>query len=178
MKKVVLIILLFIVTKANTQVNVSPTVLFIDEPKKSASIGIQNGSDNEVEIWFNVEYSYVASNDSNQLVIVKPENISSDDKSAAGWIKFYPEKIVLLPMEKKFVRVMLNVPANITEGEYWSRVVVNSKPLVKKKLSVTQGPTKIGFEITGEYEEYLLNLKLIKLVFGIFVLSKFYLVLY
>lgn len=149
MKKSVLIILLFLITvNLYSYVRVSPPVLFINEPKRSAALEIFNPTPVEVEVWFELKYGYTATDDSNRLVIMMPEKLSGDDKSASEWITTYPTKIVLKPNEKKIVRVMVSPPAGISDGEYWARVLVNSKQIGRQlKLKENPSGARIGFDI-------------------------------
>ncbi len=149
MKKLVLILFIFLLTvNLYSYVRVSPTVLFINEPKRSAALEISNSTNNEIEVWFELKYGYTATDDSNRLVIATPEKLSGDDKSASEWITTYPTKMVLKPNEKKIVRVMVSPPAGISDGEYWARVIVNSKQ-IGRQLKIKENPSgaRIGFDI-------------------------------
>lgn len=149
MKKFVIIILVFLINSfLYSYVRVSPTVLFINEPKRSTALEIFNSTNTEIEVWFESKYGYTATDDSNKLVIVMPEKLSGDDRSASEWISTYPTKMVLKPSEKKIVRIMVNPPAGISDGEYWARILVNSKQIGRKlKLKENPAGAKIGFDI-------------------------------
>lgn len=151
MKIKIFILLIYFSSIIYSQVRISPTVVFIDEPRRSYPVKIENITDNDVEIWFNVEYSYIASDDSNNLIVVKPKSYAIDDKSAAEWVSFYPEKIVLTSFEKRTVRVIIKPPMNLNEGEYWCRIIVNSKLITKTQLNIKQGNATIGFDITNQF---------------------------
>lgn len=149
MKKIFLIFLTILINlNLYSYVRVSPTVLFINEPKRSTALEIFNPGAVEVEVWFELKYGYTSTDDSNRLVIVMPEKLSADDKSATEWLSTYPTKMVLKPNEKKIVRIMVSPPAGITDGEYWARVLVNSKQIGRKlKLKENPSGAKIGFDI-------------------------------
>lgn len=150
-KYILLIFILLLFSYSYSYIKISPTVIFINEPRKSSSLEIFNSSDNEVEVSFEIKYGYIASDDSNRLILLTPENLNADDRSAASWISTYPSKIILKPLEKRMVRIIASPPDNLADGEYWSRVVVISKRLDKKiKTSENKERARIGFEIQNQ----------------------------
>jgi P pilus assembly chaperone PapD len=126
---------LFFLSVTKAYVRVSPTILFLDAPRKSVSFDVTNLSDKEIEVWVEVKYGYTSTNDSGAIVIVTPDKIESDDQVATQWMKIYPDKFLLGPTEKRYLRIIVNSPAQTSDGEYWARVIVNSKPTVAATLT-------------------------------------------
>jgi P pilus assembly chaperone PapD len=144
-----LFILFLSVTKA--YVRVSPTILFLDAPRRSVSFDVSNLSESEVEVWVEVKYGYTSTNDSGGIEILTPDKINSDDQVATQWIKIYPDKFLLAPNEKRYLRIIVNSPAQTPDGEYWARVLVNSKPTVAATLKGknSQQP-QVGFTMQNQ----------------------------
>lgn len=131
-----------------SNVRVTPTKIFLDYPKRSTTIELVNTQNIEVDVWIDCKYGYTATDDSNNFVVITPEKLSADDRSAIEWIKIYPSKFVLQPYEKRNVRLIVNPPMDLDDGEYWSRIIVSSKKIgkvldIKKSVS----GAVVGFEV-------------------------------
>jgi P pilus assembly chaperone PapD len=151
--KTIFYFLLFIfflsVTKA--YVRVSPTILFLDAPKRSVSFDVTNLSEKEVEVWVEIKYGYTSTNDSGAIVIVTPDKINSDDQVVTQWMKVYPDKFLLAPNERRYLRIIVSSPAETPDGEYWSRVLINSKPTGATTLKGNNsGKPQVGFVIQNQ----------------------------
>lgn len=133
-------------------IEIIPPFLFLNEPKRSTQIEIKNNSDLDVEIWFEIKYGYVTNDDSNKIVVKFKEQYDEDDQVSMDWTSVYPTKLLLKPHENRYFRVIVNPPLNLSNGEYWSRILVNSKPL-NKRLNIKTGSNEnpqIGFEIQNQ----------------------------
>ena len=90
------------------------------------SIMATNDGDDEREVWTEAKFGYEASNDSGKIFIYI-DSLAHNENSAASWIQFYPKRFVLKPGEGQVIRLMVYPPAGISDGEYWSRVIIVSK---------------------------------------------------
>jgi P pilus assembly chaperone PapD len=144
-----LFVLFLSVTKA--YVRVSPTILFLDAPRRSVSFDVTNLSEKEVEVWVEFKYGYTSTNDSGAIEIVTPDIINSDDPTITEWMKVYPDKFLLAPNERRYLRIIVNAPAETPDGEYWSRILINSKPtgatIIKGNNS---GKPQVGFVMQNQ----------------------------
>lgn len=147
----IFILFLFGYSFSGAYVRVAPPLLFLDEPKRSVPLQIFNTSEKEVEVWIEIKYGYTTTDDSNKIVIKYTDKLDSDDQSVAGWTTFYPDKFILKPKEKRHIRVMVNASSGIPDGEYWARILVNSKPIGSSlKLSSTPDKPKMDIVVQNQ----------------------------
>ncbi len=106
---------------------VAPTVVFLSEKDRTGRITIQNPSDKPKEISVYISYGLPISDSTGDVQIVLQDTAITDPRSALGWIKAFPEKIVLAPGATQVVRLRANPPKNLPDGEYWARIVVKSQ---------------------------------------------------
>lgn len=126
-----IIIGVIIIDCLHANLKVSPTKVFLEYPKRSTTLEIINTQDIELDVWIEYKYGYVATDDSNNYIVISPEKLNIDDRNAAEWITVYPEKFVLGPYEKRNVRLIVNPPTDLQDGEYWSRILINNKKIGK-----------------------------------------------
>jgi hypothetical protein len=148
---IVFAIVLFISTLSYGSVVVRPPLIFIDSPKKTFPLEITNVTDKEVEVSVEIKYGYTDIDDSNRIIIRLPEVLKSDDRSSVDWTTAYPLKFLLSPKERRYIRLIVNPPMGLQDGEYWGRVIIISKPttksIVSKKISEK---TQVGFEFRNQ----------------------------
>lgn len=149
---IVIILILTLTHLAKANVRVSPTLLFVNEPRRSTSIEVFNVTDKEIEVWLEVKYGYVTSDDTNNIYIKTPEVLSVDDQPMDEWTSLYPNRFLLKPSEKRYVRVIVAPPLSLNDKEYWSRVSIYSKPSKAKPKLLTdnQEQAQIGLEIVNQ----------------------------
>jgi len=61
------------------------------------------------------------------------EPIADSAPSAAAWIRSFPPRLVILPGERRTVRVLVTPPPGLAQGEYWARLVVATRTLPAPK---------------------------------------------
>lgn len=131
---------------ANGGVSVHPTEIFVKPPARSAPVVITNPSDKETEVWVSFSYGYPVTFDSGGVTMSKGDTISPDEPSAQKWLRAIPQRFTLKPQETQVVRIYSTPPPGLPSGEYWARVVVNSKtrkPVVQKD----QGGARLNMEL-------------------------------
>jgi hypothetical protein len=108
-------------------IRTSPPILFYNSSQKSEHCSAFNPSDKTVEVWVDFKYGYTIINDSGKPEVVMPETLKEDDRSAAGWLKAYPQRFTLGPQESQILRIVATPPPGTPPGEYWSRILFSSK---------------------------------------------------
>jgi P pilus assembly chaperone PapD len=115
---------------------VAPHALFIDHRVRSAAIYLHNPDDKPVEIGIELVYGYPRGNgDGGVSVFLQPEP-PADEPSCAEWVRALPRRVLLQPGQRQTVRLLARPPAGLPDGEYWSRVVISSKPLAREEDAV------------------------------------------
>ncbi len=114
-------------SRIEASVAVYPQVLFINSPNRSVAITVSNPTETRQEIWVDFRYGYPLVNDSGKFYINYMDSTAGQEPNAVPWLTAYPQRFVLNARESQVVRVMAQPPVGLTSGEYWARVVVNSK---------------------------------------------------
>jgi hypothetical protein len=115
-------------TASDASVAVYPKYLFINAPSRSVAFTVSNPTEIRQEIWVEFRYGYPLVSDSGTFYIEYMETPPPQEPSALPWLSVYPQRFALGPRESQVVRVMAQLPVGVTAGEYWSRVVISSKP--------------------------------------------------
>jgi hypothetical protein len=143
-------------------VRTTPQILFYNSSEKSTHVSIINPSNNPVEVWVDFQYGYSIFDDSGKVNVITPDSLQSDDRSAAKWIRAFPDRFLLGPQEAQTVRLVVTPPLGIMAGEYWSRILFSSRdqkrPAEKGKpgvssmfelISVTSVPFHYRYQASG-----------------------------
>ena len=120
-------------------VTVSPSAVYIDGRSRSSVITLvnQGGLPEEIEISF--AFGYPHNDASGQIVVplFAADSVPPGEPSAVGWIRAFPRRLVLQPGQKQVVRILVNPPRGLPDGEYWARILVSStggEPPVEKQM--------------------------------------------
>lgn len=108
-------------------VTATPKFLFLDGTRKSTAVIVSNNGDDDREVWVELKFGYVASDDSGSVVMVA-DSLEGQELSAATWIMVFPRRFFLGPGESQTVRLTTTPPPGLKDGEYWARVMITSKP--------------------------------------------------
>jgi P pilus assembly chaperone PapD len=117
-------------------ISATPKFLFLDATRRSTPIQISNLESDEREVFIEVKFGYVTSDDSGRAIIFL-DTVTVDPYSAAPWIQVYPKRFVFGPGETQTVRLTTTPPPNLKDGEYWARILITSKP---RKPTATAKP--------------------------------------
>jgi P pilus assembly chaperone PapD len=124
-----ILIIILSATAANicASVLVAPTVVFLSEKDRTGRITVQNPSDKPKEITVYLSYGLPTSDSTGDVQMILQDTGITDPHSAMTWIKAFPEKMILAPGATQVVRLRANPPKNLSDGEYWARIVVKSQ---------------------------------------------------
>ena len=104
----------------------APHALFIDHHTRSGILYIQNPGDDVEEVTVELEYGYPASDSTGGVHIELIPNPPADAPSAASWVRALPQRVRVQPGARQAVRLLAQPPADLKDGEYWSRIIVTS----------------------------------------------------
>ncbi len=65
--------------------------------------------------------------------------IEADKNSLAPWIKFNPKEFILGPMKERLIRFAIVPPKNLSTGEYWAAMELESLKTVIQKMKDEEG---------------------------------------
>ena len=126
-----LLVILGMVTHAYASVMVSPIYVIFDGRKRSAEVTLLNSS-NEENV-YRLSWTYNRQKEDGSYDVV--EKLKEGDPDPASFIRFSPRQVVIPPQGRQSVRLQLQKPADLPDGEY--RIHLTFKQLPKDK-----GPEK------------------------------------
>ncbi len=133
---------LFVIASARgAAVAVSPVALYIDSHERSGTLTLFNPGSRPEEIQVDFAYGYPVSDDEGNVSVSIMDTVPAGDPSAVEWLRAFPRRMVLQPGQRQVMRVMVQPPAGLPEGEYWARAMVHSRggqpPIEQQRGDVT-----------------------------------------
>lgn len=107
-------------------VTVTPAALFIDQRTRSASLTLYNPGLTAEEIEITFAFGYARSDAEGRVKVVFLDSVPSYEPSAVPFLRAFPRRLRLEPGQRQLVRVLVQPPEGLAEGEYWARVMVAS----------------------------------------------------
>lgn len=108
-------------------VTVSPTALYITSRNPSALLTLINTGSRPEEIELSIAFGYPVSDSAGVLRVDIVDSAAAGEPSLTSFLRVFPRRLVLQPGQRQVVRVMVAMPANAANGEYWGRVLVKSR---------------------------------------------------
>ena len=121
------IALTLLIGHVNAGILVAPTVVFMDEHKRTGRITVQNPSDEPREVTIRMSFGLPTSDSLGNVFVNLQDSGITDIKAATSWVKPFPRKMLLQPGATQVVRFVARPPKDLVDGEYWARVVVTSQ---------------------------------------------------
>jgi hypothetical protein len=164
-----LLLLLAGVVDTAEAVSVSPTALYIDSRTRTGVMTLHNPGSLPEEITIGFAFGYPVSDADGRVTVQLLDEAPAGEPSAAEWMRVFPRRLVLQPGQRQVIRVMVQPPADLPDGEYWARIIISSRggqpPIeqtdgnVSLQLNIEtvlvmaanyrQGAVSAGVEITG-----------------------------
>jgi len=106
---------------------VAPTVVFLSDRNRTGRINLENPSSTPKEVTINFSFGIPESDSLGNIALDLADSNVSDPRSALGWIKAFPRKVILPPNGSQVVRLVARPPKDLPDGEYWSRIIIQSQ---------------------------------------------------
>jgi hypothetical protein len=106
---------------------VAPTAVFIDERTRSAEITIGNSGDRPEEATVELQFGFPDTDSAGTPYIRFVPDAGPEFPSAAEWIRPYPQRVRLEPGTQQVVRLLARPPADLPDGEYWTRMIITGR---------------------------------------------------
>jgi P pilus assembly chaperone PapD len=103
---------------------VAPTVVFLSDRSRTGRLTIQNPTNLPKDVTISFSFGLPSSDSLGDVYLTLQDSNVTDPRSALGWIKAFPRKVVLPPNGSQVVRVVAYPPSGLADGEYWARIVV------------------------------------------------------
>lgn len=106
---------------------VAPHAVFIDHRNRGGQIVLVNNGTDPEEVSIELVFGYPATDSLGNIGIRFIEDPGPEYPSAAGWIRAFPPRLRMAPGQRQVVRLLATPPADLPDGEYWSRLIVTSQ---------------------------------------------------
>jgi hypothetical protein len=106
---------------------VAPTAVYMNHRSPSASVTLFNPGTVPEEVSVEAVFGYPATDEEGNMYLFVSEDPASDARSAAPWIQAFPRRVVVAPGARQIIRIVGRPPADLPDGEYWSRLVFTSR---------------------------------------------------
>lgn len=123
---------------ASRAVSVSPMSLFLDHRSRTTSMTLYNPNPQPEEVEISFAYGYPQSDSTGAVSVPLAEVAPEGEPAATPWLRAFPRRLVLQPGQQQVVRVFAQPPADLADGEYWSRVLVTAtggRPPVEQQVN-------------------------------------------
>lgn len=108
-------------------VSVSPTALYIDSRTRTGVLTLHNPGTLPEEITIDFAFGYPVTDSAGNLSVPVTREPAPGEPSAMGWMRAFPRRLILQPGQRQVVRVMVEPPADLADGEYWARILITSR---------------------------------------------------
>lgn len=106
---------------------VAPHAVFIDHRTRTGQVVLVNNGDDPEEITIDLVYGYPATDSAGNISVRLIEHPEPGEPSAAGWIRAFPRRLRLAPGQRQVVRLLASPPADLPDGEHWTRLIVTAR---------------------------------------------------
>ncbi len=104
------------------QVTIAPTNLFIDSNSRFGTYMVVNGSNQVQEISIDFFFAYSSTDEFGNRTIISEDSVKAVQYSVAESIRAFPQNFSLSPNQRQVVRIRVNMPNDVPDGTYWSRI--------------------------------------------------------
>lgn len=122
-------------------VAVSPVAVYIDNRTRTGTLTLFNPGTRPEEIQVEFAYGYPQSDEEGNVSVAVTDSVPEGEPSAVAWMRAFPRRMVLEPGQRQVMRVMVEPPPGLAEGEYWARALVRSRggqpPIEEQRGDVT-----------------------------------------
>jgi hypothetical protein len=106
---------------------VSPTAVFMDDRTPATQVTIGNSGDSPEEATIELKFGFLDADSAGTPYVRFVEDPGPDFPSAAEWIRAFPQRVRLEPKSQQVVRLLARPPANLPDGEYWTRMIITGR---------------------------------------------------
>lgn len=122
-------------------VAVSPVAVYIDNRSRTGTLTLFNPGSRPEEVQVEFAYGYPQSDEEGNVSVSVTDSVPEGEPSAVAWMRAFPRRMVLEPGQRQVMRVMVEPPPGLPEGEYWARALVRSRggqpPIEEQRGDVT-----------------------------------------
>lgn len=105
----------------------APQAVVVDARTRTGALTLLNTGDASVEVTLSTLYGYPVTDSAGRMTLRTIEATDDTMPSAARWVRFFPERLVLPAGGRRTVRLLVTPPPGLPDGEYWSRIVATAR---------------------------------------------------
>lgn len=123
---------------------VAPHALFLGDRHRTGEVYLVNQSSTAEEVELEFQFGYPEADSAGGMrvrLIPEPE---AGAPSAAGWLRAFPRRLRLEAGQRQAVRIQATPPADLPNGEYWSRLIVTSRQERRPTLAGADSAVRAG----------------------------------
>lgn len=151
-----LLIVLLLVAAADTdlmaQVEVAPTRVILSMRERAREIKVINPTETPMEVEAFLDFQLIRSDSLGAVTLDSARTPEELARSCEGWLKVFPRRFILMPHTARSIRVLVQPPDSIVEGEYWGRLVVGSLPVERETFDPADTAAGIQTNLTMRLE--------------------------
>ncbi|HEX9727174.1 MAG TPA: hypothetical protein VGA37_01555 [Gemmatimonadales bacterium] len=125
---------------------VAPHALFISQRAPTGEVFLVNQGDAPEEVRVELRFGYPTTDSTGGMTIAFPE-VTPEHPSAAAWLRAFPRRVRVEPGQRQLVRILARPPADLPDGEYWSRLVVTSRAAQPSALATSDSGVQAGITL-------------------------------
>jgi fimbrial chaperone protein len=108
-------------------VTVSPSALYIDHRTRSGTLTLVNTGSLAEEIEINFMFGYPRADSLGNVSVQVVAEAPLGEPSLVPYLRAFPRRLRLEPGQRQVVRIFVQPPAGLAEGEYWGRIAITSR---------------------------------------------------
>jgi len=120
---------------------VAPTTVFLSDRSPFGTFLVSNKSAAPQEVTISFRFGYPASDSAGNVFMNYKDSLAEQKYSITQWLKAFPQKFVLQPLEEQTIRFLIHPPSGIEDGLYWTRLVTSTRPVSAPVETVSTGIT-------------------------------------
>lgn len=122
---------------------VNPTAVFMDPRTRDASVTIGNSGESAEEATIELKFGFPDADSAGTPYIRFVDDPGPEFASAAAWIRPFPQRVRLEPGTQQVVRLLARPPADLPDGEYWTRMIISGRG-ASLSLPTTDSTVRVG----------------------------------
>ena len=105
----------------------APHAVVVTDRARTGALTLVNTGDKPVEVSLATQYGYPVTDSAGRMTLRTFDVVGDTSPSAARWVRFFPERLVVPALGRRTVRLLVSPPPGLPNGEYWSRIVVSAR---------------------------------------------------
>jgi hypothetical protein len=121
----VIVSFMLIAIESKCDVRVRPSAIYLNDSVLTGMVTVTNDSDNPTDVAVTLRYGYPTSDSFGNPSLNISDVPNGSQSLYISWIQIYPQKFVIKPHDRQIIRMKINPPSVLKEGEYWIRPVLD-----------------------------------------------------